>query len=191
MKRIAVLGSGNGSNAENIYRYFQGSKKISVVCFYTNNKAAYIVKRAEKIGIPCFFLTKELLSDADRAKALFKRLNVDYLVLAGFLIKIPRGIISLYPNKILNIHPSLLPKYGGKGMYGDNVHKAVLKNKEANSGITVHYVNNDYDKGEVVFQKSVSLKKHETKKSLKEKVHALELEFFPKIIEMIILKKCQ
>mgnify|MGYP001496689038 CR=1 FL=1 len=191
MKRIAVLGSGNGSNAENIYRYFQGSKKISVICFCTNNKEAYIATRAEKIGIPCFFVPKEFFSDTTRVKALFKRLKVDYLILAGFLIKIPRSIVSFYPNKIINIHPSLLPKYGGKGMYGDNVHKAVLKNKDTNSGITIHYVNNDYDRGEVVFQKSVSLEKQETKTSLKEKVHALELKFFPKIIEMIILKKCQ
>ena len=191
MKRIVILGSGNGSNAENIYNYFRGSKKISVVCFCTNNKQAYIARRAKKIGLPCFFVTKEDFSNVSSPNSLFKRLKFDYLVLAGFLIKVPRNIVSLYPNKIFNIHPSLLPKHGGRGMYGEYVHRAVIKNKETKSGITIHYVNNDYDKGKIIFQKSVSVKKGETAKELKEKIHKLELEFYPKIIESVILKKCQ
>ena len=189
--RIAVLGSGNGSNAENIYTFFKSSKYISVVCFVSNNKSSYITIRAKKIGLPCFILTKKTLSNISDLESFFYNLKVDWLILAGFLIKIPQNIVSLYPNKILNLHPSLLPKYGGKGMYGDNVHKAVLKNGEKESGITIHYVNSEYDKGKILFQESISITKDETAKSLKEKINALELKFYPRIIESVIIEKCQ
>ena len=181
MKRIAVLGSGNGSNAENIYRYFQGSKKISVICFCTNNKEAYIATRAEKIGIPCFFVPKEFFSDTTRVKALFKRLKVDYLILAGFLIKIPRSIVSFYPNKIINIHPSLLPKY--KGL---NTHERAIKNKDKFAGCSVHYVTEKLDSGKIIMQKKIKITNGDNSYSLAKKVLKQEHKIYPASIIKIL-----
>ena len=187
MKRIAVFGSGSGSNAENIYNYFSGSKDVSVAFFCTNNKNAFIVERAKKLNIPIIYTTKKKLIDGVELNKTLEHYNVDFIVLAGFLLKIPSKIITSYKKKILNIHPSLLPSYGGKGMYGDNVHRAVLENNETESGITIHFVNQNYDEGEIILQKKCVVSKKENIESLKKKIRFLEFKYLPKTIEKTIL----
>ena len=183
MKKLVIFGSGAGSNAVNICRYFKNSSDIEVVLICTNNKDAFIVDRAKKLNIPIVFTSKtDLLRFDDLAKTL-KNYAVDYIILAGFLLKIPSKMISSYPNKIINLHPSLLPKYGGKGMYGSNVHEAVLENKETETGITIHLVNQNYDEGKIIYQESFNLSPDENLESLTTKIHELEQSLFPKIIE--------
>tara|TARA_B100001250_G_C19814576_1_gene797608 strand:- start:917 stop:1483 length:567 start_codon:yes stop_codon:yes gene_type:complete len=188
MKRLAIFGSGTGSNAENICNYFAGSSRVKIVFICTNKKSAFIVTRAKKLNLPVVYTTKEGLSNFSSLHKSLQNYKVDYIILAGFLIKIPSKMIDFYPNKIINIHPSLLPKYGGKGMYGKNVHHAVLKNKDTQSGITIHFVNENYDDGEVILQKCCAVSITETAQSLEKKVHDLEFLFFPKTIEKIVLK---
>ena len=183
MKKLAIFGSGVGSNAENICVYFNNSSDIKVVMMCTNRKDAFIVERAEKLKIPMVFTSKTELENFDDLAKILARYKVDYIILAGFLLKIPSKMIEQYPNKIINIHPALLPKYGGKGMYGENIYKAVLENKETESGISVHFVNQNYDEGKIIFQKSFSLSPDENLESLTAKIHELEQSLFPKIIE--------
>jgi len=185
-KNIAIFASGNGSNAENIYRFFQKSSDINVVLICSNNKGAYVVKRAEKLQIPLFLFTKQGFENFFELKKVLEAKEVDFIILAGFLLKIPKKILEHYPDKIINIHPALLPKYGGKGMYGNVVHKAVLENKEVESGITIHFVNSEYDDGEIIFQAKCKVKKNDSVESLVKKVQKLERDFFPKIIEGVI-----
>jgi len=185
-KNIAIFASGNGSNAENIYRFFQKSSDISVVLICSNNKGAYVVKRAEKLQIPLFLFTKQGFENFFELKKVLEAKEVDFIILAGFLLKIPKKILEHYPDKIINIHPALLPKYGGKGMYGNVVHKAVLENKEVESGITIHFVNSEYDDGEIIFKAKCKVKKNDSVESLVKKVQKLERDFFPKIIEGVI-----
>ena len=187
MKKLAVFASGNGSNAENIYNYFMCSSEINVVVICTNNKNSYIVTRAKKLNIPVIYTTKEELDSFLKIKRELKEYAIDYIILAGFLLKIPSKMVISYSKKIINIHPSLLPKYGGKGMYGKNIYHTVIKNKEAESGITIHFVNQNYDEGEIILQKKILLSVEETAKSLEEKTRFLEFEYFPKTIEKIIL----
>lgn len=187
LKRIAVFGSGSGSNAENICNYFSRSKNVSVAFFCTNNKNAFIVKRAKKLNIPIVYTTKSTLTNGVELNKTLEHYNVDFIILAGFLLKIPSKIIGSYKNKILNLHPSLLPKYGGKGMYGDNVHRAVLENKEIESGITIHFVNQNYDEGEIILQKKCVISKRETVETLKNKIRFLEFKYLPKTIEKTVL----
>ncbi len=188
MKRLAIFGSGTGSNAENICRYFSGSSNIQVVFICTNKKSAFIVKRAEKLNIPVVYTTKEGLADFSELHKTLQNYKVDYIILAGFLIKLPSKMIRFYPNKIINIHPSLLPKYGGRGMYGKNVHRAVLKNNEKESGITIHFVNKNYDEGKIILQKYCAVSITDTVQSLEKRVRDLEFRFFPKTIEKIALQ---
>ena len=183
MKKLAIFGSGAGSNAENICVYFNNSSDIKVVMMCTNRKDAFIVERAKKLKIPMVFTSKTKLENFDNLAKILAKYKVDYIILAGFLLKIPSKMIEQYPNKIINIHPALLPKYGGKGMYGENIYKAVLENKETESGISVHFVNQNYDEGKIIFQKSFSLSPDENLESLTAKVHKLEQSLFPKIIE--------
>ena len=188
MKKIVIFGSGAGSNAVNICRYFKNSSDIEVVLICTNNKDAFIVSRAKKLNIPVVFTSKtDLLRFEGLAKTL-KNYAVDYIVLAGFLLKIPSKMISSYPNKIINLHPSLLPKYGGKGMYGSNVHEAVLENKETETGITIHLVNQNYDEGKIIKQYVCGVSKTENLSSLENKIHKLEFNNFPQTLEKYILK---
>ena len=183
MKRIAIFGSGAGSNAENICVYFNNSPDIKVVMMCTNRKGAFIVERAKKLKIPMVFTSKNELENFDGLAKILEKYKVDYIVLAGFLLKIPSKMIEQYPNKIINIHPALLPKYGGLGMYGENIYRAILENKETESGISVHFVNQNYDEGEIIFQESFSLSSRESLKSLAAKTAKLEHSLFPKIIE--------
>ena len=187
-KNIAIFSSGAGTNAENIYRYFKDSSTIDVVVVCTNKKNALFKSRAKKLGVPVVYFTNEDLirfSDLENKLTAF---NVNFIVLAGFLLKIPKKMIDKYSNKIINIHPSLLPKYGGKGMYGNYVHQEVIKNKERKSGISIHLVNEEYDKGEILLQKSCALTKTDSVESLRIKVQKLEHSWFPLVIENYILK---
>jgi phosphoribosylglycinamide formyltransferase-1 len=186
MVRIAVFASGSGTNAENIINYFESNKQIKVVYVLTNNKNAGVIERAERLKIYLKVFSKKELFSSEFAN--FLRQEVDFIVLAGFLLKIPTDMIRFFPNKIINIHPALLPKYGGKGMYGMYVHNAVVANKEKESGITIHYVNENYDEGAIIFQKSVSVLPTDTPDDVAAKIHILEQKYFPKIIEETIIK---
>tara|TARA_B100001057_G_scaffold200938_1_gene201715 strand:+ start:339 stop:911 length:573 start_codon:yes stop_codon:yes gene_type:complete len=187
MKRVVIFASGAGSNAENIINYFQGSKKVTIQKVFCNKKGAGVFNRCTRLGVPCewfsrdrFYHTNELLN------SLFK--ITDFIILAGFLWKIPGSIVDAFPKKIINIHPSLLPKYGGKGMYGMNVHKAVKENNEKETGITIHFVNNQYDSGAIIFQAKTQLKKSDSPEDIAKKIHTLEAKYFPEIIEKTIFK---
>tara|TARA_B100001564_G_C20352348_1_gene539541 strand:- start:40 stop:615 length:576 start_codon:yes stop_codon:yes gene_type:complete len=190
LKNIAIFGSGSGSNAENIYNYFSNSSHAKVVLIASNNSSAFILQRAKKLGVDnLIFSKKDLLNFSEINKNLLRK-NIDVVILAGFLLKIPKALIDFYKNRIINIHPSLLPKYGGKGMYGINVHEAVIRNNETYSGITIHLVNEFYDKGEILFQKKCALSVDETAESLSKKISSLEHKYFaPTILNFI--KKCQ
>ncbi|MBE50508.1 MAG: phosphoribosylglycinamide formyltransferase [Flavobacteriales bacterium] len=183
MQNIAIFASGNGTNAENICNHFFSSKKFRVVLVCSNNKRALVLKKAAKLQIETFLFTKHSLENSFVVEESLENLSVDIIVLAGFLLKIPSRLVSLYRNKIINLHPSLLPKYGGKGMYGINVHREVVKNGERESGITIHLVNEAYDSGKVVYQKTVPVSENETAESLLAKIQKLEYLYYPKIIE--------
>ena len=183
MQNIAIFSSGKGTNAENICNHFFSSKKFKVVVICSNNKKALVLKRAAKLKIETLLFTKNSLENSFLVEESLKKLAVDIIVLAGFLLKVPDSLVNLYKNKIINIHPSLLPKYGGKGMYGINVHREVVKNGEKESGITIHLVNEVYDNGKVVFQKNIPVSENETPEGLLEKIQKLEYLYYPKIIE--------
>lgn len=187
MKRIAILASGSGTNAENMINYFQNSDAISVVLVLSNKKDAKVLERASRLGIPNRSFDKIDFMATDEVLNLLKE-NADYVILAGFLWKISEKIIEAFPNKIINIHPALLPKYGGKGMYGMHVHNAVVENREKQTGITIHYVNENYDEGAIIFQKSFEVLQSDSPEDVAEKIHQLEYEYFPKVIEKAILE---
>jgi phosphoribosylglycinamide formyltransferase-1 len=188
MHKIAIFASGSGTNAENIIKYFQNSSKIEIVLVLSNNKNAFVLERAAKLGIESTVFDKATFTDTDDIVRLLKARGIDSIVLAGFLWLIPKNLITAYHNKIINIHPALLPKYGGKGMYGMHVHKSVISNKEKESGISIHYVNEKYDDGDIIFQAKCTVKENDTPEMLAEKIHALEYEHFPKVIEVWILQ---
>lgn len=183
--KIALFASGSGSNAENIVRYFSGNDKFHFPVVISNKTDAFVHERAAKLGIPSVTFSFAEFKSGDKIVELLKEYQVDYIVLAGFLLKIPTSILEAYPDKIINIHPALLPKHGGKGMYGHHVHEAVVKDGDAESGITIHYVNEHYDEGNVIFQAKCPVLPAETADDVANKVHALEYEFFPKIIDQI------
>jgi phosphoribosylglycinamide formyltransferase-1 len=185
MKKILIFASGSGTNAENVIKYFQENKNGVVVCVFTNNPNAKVIDRAKNYGVPSCIFTKEELIESKIIQKI-KNLEPDLIVLAGFLLKFPANIIAAYPNKIINIHPALLPNYGGKGMYGMHIHKAVVENKEEETGITIHYVNENYDEGTIIFQKSVALSAIDTPESVAIKIHTLEQTYFPEIIEKVL-----
>ncbi len=182
MKNIVIFASGSGTNAENIAKYFSENNSVKVSMILTNNNRAGVIERAKRMNIPCICFSKKDFFETDKILNLLKK-EADFVVLAGFLWKVPKNMIEAFPNKILNIHPALLPKYGGKGMYGMNVHNAVIKNKETESGITIHYVNENYDEGAIVFQAKVAVTSDDTAESVAMKIHELEYEHFPKIVE--------
>lgn len=185
MKNIAILASGNGSNAENIILHFKNSEKARVALIASNRKGAYVLERAQQHNILNFHFSKSDLEEG-RLKEQLEKEKIDLVVLAGFLLKIPAHLIDSFPDRIINIHPALLPKYGGKGMYGDFVHQAVKDNKELRTGITIHYANHHYDEGKVVFQKSVNISPDDSLEEIATKVHVLEYKYFPKVIESLL-----
>jgi len=181
--RIALFASGSGSNAENIVRYFSNSDKFVFPVIISNKADAFIHERAKSLQIPsCTFSREDFLS-GDRILDFLKEQKIDYLVLAGFLLKVPQTLLDAFPNKIINIHPALLPKFGGKGMYGMRVHEAVAESGETESGITVHYVNGNYDEGNIIFQAKCTVSPTDTPDMIAEKVHKLEYDFYPKVID--------
>jgi phosphoribosylglycinamide formyltransferase-1 len=185
MMKIVLFASGSGTNAENIIRHFKATKTASVEAVFTNKADAQVIQRAEKYQVPSQVFSK---NDLETGKVL-QEINIiqpDLIVLAGFLLKFPETIVSAYPDKIINIHPALLPKYGGKGMYGMHVHQAVVENKESKTGITIHYVNENYDEGNIIFQKEVAVLISDTPEVVAAKIHELEQDHFPAVIEKLI-----
>lgn len=187
MKRIVILASGSGSNAENIINYFKESPNVEVSAVLTNKHTAKVLERCDRLNMPGFYFNRAAFTNSDTVVQFLKGLEVDLIVLAGFLWKIPSNIIDAFPNKIINIHPALLPKYGGKGMYGEKVHQAVKDNLDPETGITIHYVNEHYDEGAIIFQAKTSISKEDDTATIAQKVHQLEYEHFPKVIEKLLL----
>jgi len=185
MKKIVLFASGNGSNAENIMAHFEKSGQGTVVGIFTNNSHAKVIERAKNYNVATYVFNKTELSD-DTVLNNLQELQPDLIVLAGFLLKFPVHIINEFPNKVINIHPALLPNYGGKGMYGMHVHNAILDNKEKETGITVHYVNEHFDEGEFIFQANVNIENCSSAEEIAQKIHELEMEHFPKVIEKLI-----
>jgi phosphoribosylglycinamide formyltransferase-1 len=187
MKRIAIFASGSGSNAQKIIEYFSASKEIVVDSLWSNNENAYALIRAEKLGIETFtFESDEFYRSNEILDRLYDH-RIDMIVLAGFLWLVPRNLTELFT--VINIHPALLPKYGGKGMYGANVHKTVLASKDKESGITIHQVNQDYDKGKIIFQATCPIMPKDTPEMLAARIHELEHQHYPRVIEEVLLSE--
>lgn len=185
MKRISIFVSGNGTNLQRIAEYFSNNQEVEIVNVVCNNPKAYSIERAKNLGIPLRMITKKEFNTPEFTKEM-QDLNLDLIVLAGFLLQIPESLVKAFPKKIINIHPALLPKYGGKGFYGEHVHEAVVAAKEPYSGITIHYVNELYDSGEIIFQAKIVLNDHETPDTVAAKIHVLEQANFPVIIEQVL-----
>ena len=184
--RIAILASGNGTNAENIIRYFQERRTAEVALVLTNRATAFVLQRAEKLGVPALCFSKEAWVDGQPVLDALRAHDVGFVVLAGFLLRVPANLIKAYPHRMVNIHPALLPKFGGKGMYGDHVHRAVLEAGEAESGITIHYVNEHYDEGAAIRQYRCPVMPGDTPETLAARVHQLEYEHYPRLVEELV-----
>jgi phosphoribosylglycinamide formyltransferase 1 len=182
---IALFASGSGTNVENIYNYFKNNSDIKISCVLCNKPDAYVLTRAKNLNIDFLLFNRSDFTNSDIILTYLEAKNVNFIVLAGFLWLIPDWLIDKFPDKIINIHPALLPKYGGKGMYGDKVHNAVFENKDTETGISIHYVNRNYDEGGIIFQEKVKIDAFDTPNSIASKVHALEYKYFPTIIEKI------
>jgi phosphoribosylglycinamide formyltransferase-1 len=189
MTRIAIFASGSGSNAENIVNYFNENDAVEISLILTNKANAFVLERAKKLSIESLVFNRKQFLETDEIPQFLAKNSIDLIILAGFLLKIPENLIKSFPNKIVNIHPALLPKYGGKGMYGDNVHKAVVEDKETESGITIHYVNENYDEGKIIFQAKCAVLATDTFEDVASKIHKLEYEHFPKAIDFLLKNK--
>lgn len=189
MKKIAIFASGSGSNAENIIQYFAQKPQFCVKSVFCNVPDAYVLERAKKYRIPSFVFNREEFRNPDKVFRQLQEQEIDFIVLAGFLWLMPSFITAAWPNKIVNIHPALLPAYGGKGMYGHHVHEAVIAAGEKESGITIHYVNDHYDQGAIIFQAKCPVLPTDTPDNLAARVHELEYRYFPQIIAETILKQ--
>lgn len=189
MKKLALFASGNGTNVQQISEYFANSNEIKVDCVVVNKKNIYVVERAKNLGIDCFYFNREDFYNSDKVLNLMTERAIDYIILAGFLWLVPENLLKHYDHKIINIHPALLPNYGGKGMYGHHVHKAVISAKEKQSGITIHYVNEKYDSGDIIFQTKCNIEPTDTPEDLARNIHILEKTHFPKVIEQVVLGK--
>lgn len=187
MTKLAIFVSGGGTNCENIIRYFQGNPEVQIPIVVSNKSDAYALVRATNLGVPTTVITRQQLNE-DRELVLNTVAECDYIILAGFLPKVPEYLINEFPNHIINIHPALLPKYGGKGMWGHHVHEAVKAAGETETGITIHYVNTELDAGEQIAQFATALSPDDTPDDIADKVHLLEMAHFPKVIEQVINK---
>lgn len=185
---IAVFASGSGTNAENIITHFKGNLKINVKLVLSNNPQAGALQRADKLGIETFIFSKNDFYSTSKVIDILAEKKIDFIVLAGFLWLVPKSLIAAYPKRIINIHPALLPNYGGKGMFGNSVHQAVIANRERESGITIHYVNDEYDKGAIIFQSRCPVSENDTAETLAKKIHELEYRYFPAVIEKLLLQ---
>jgi phosphoribosylglycinamide formyltransferase-1 len=189
MKNLVVFASGNGSNAENLIHYFKNHPYIKIHCIITNKETAGVVAKVKKLNTPVlYFPNSTFQSSPESILDYLRSEQIDGIVLAGFLLLFPALIIQAFPHKIINIHPALLPKYGGKGMYGNHVHNAVIAKQEKESGISVHYVNEKYDEGAILLQAKCSIEKTDKVEDLVKKINALELEYLPKAVEMVFSK---
>ncbi len=186
IQKIAIFASGSGSNAENITRYFNNSDRVFISLIVCDNPKAFVLERAKKLNIPTAVIKPQQLKEEGYMQSILNEYKIDFIVLAGFLKLIPTHLIKAYPDKIINIHPALLPKYGGKGMYGHHVHEAVVKAQEKETGITVHFVNEHYDEGQIIFQAKCQVDAKDTPDDVADKIHKLEMEHFPKVIERLI-----
>lgn len=188
MKKIAIFASGSGSNAENIANYFAGNGEVEISLIVCNKSDAYVLERAKKLGIPSVVVTGAEMKDADRVMGLLRNYGIDFVVLAGYLLRIPAYMVEAYPNAIVNIHPALIPLHCGKGMYGDRVHEDVIACGDKESGITIHYVNEQYDAGSIIFQATCPVEPGDDAHAVATKVHALEYAHFPRVIAETIAK---
>jgi phosphoribosylglycinamide formyltransferase 1 len=186
MIRIAVFASGSGSNAENIIRHFSDHPRIRVTCVCTNRPDAYVLERAKRLQVPIYVFNKQMFTETGEVLDYLRECQIDWIILAGFLWLVPASLIGAYPDRIINIHPALLPDYGGKGMYGEHVHRAVIANGERESGITIHLVNREYDRGATIFQARCAVEAGDTPESLAARIHDLEYRYFPEVIENIV-----
>jgi len=186
MNNIAIFASGSGSNAENIIKYFSNRSSARVSLVLSNRREAYVLKRAALLNVPSVFFDRKDFYDSGRVMDLLREHRIDFIVLAGFLWLVPPRILQAYSNRIVNIHPALLPGYGGKGMYGNRVHEAVIRSGDKLSGITIHYVNSNYDEGDIIFQASCPVMDGDTPSDLASRVHTLEYMHFPVVIEELV-----
>ena len=188
MKRIAIFASGSGTNAQKIIEHFRDIPDAEVSLVLTNNKHAYVLERAKTLGVPAYVFDRDMFYNTDQVAEILQRIGIDFIVLAGFLWLIPRNLLRNWPGRIVNIHPALLPKFGGKGMYGDRVHKAVIEAGEKETGISIHYVNENYDEGKIIFQEKFSILPGDTPESIAERIHILEHKHYPRVIEELLGK---
>ena len=186
MKRLLIFASGSGSNAQRIIEYFQNDDAVEVVLVLSNKPQAKVLERATHLKVSAFSFNRTAFYETDQVFNLVKQNNPDLIILAGFLWLMPQNLITAFAGKIINIHPALLPNYGGKGMYGSHVHEAVVAAGEKESGITIHHVTSEYDKGSIIFQAKTQLEEGETAESLAEKIHKLEYEHFPRVIAEVL-----
>lgn len=186
MKKIVLFASGSGSNVENIVKYFKNIASVEIIEVFCNNPNAYVIDRCKVLGVPCRVFSRMEFKDNLVILDELQAIKPDLIVLAGFLWLIPSAYIEAFPNQIINIHPALLPKYGGKGMYGERVHQAVVENKEKESGITIHYVNEHYDKGQIIKQVTCQVDLNDTADDVAAKVHELEYNHFPITIDELL-----
>lgn len=184
--KLVILASGGGTNAENLIRHFHRGNLARVTSVYTNNKRAGVISRATELGVLVRVISNALCNNGHLLLSVLQKEKPDFIILAGYLKKIPVEVVHAFPNRIINIHPALLPNYGGKGMYGSNVHEAVFKHGESETGITVHYVNEAYDEGQIILQKKVALHASDDPDSIAAKVHELEMKWFPEAIEAVL-----
>lgn len=189
MSKIAIFASGSGTNAENIINFFGSKADISVELVLCNKAGAGVIERAQRLGVRVEVFTSSEFKSSDKILNILKNSDIDYIVLAGFLLLVPTSIIKMYEGRVINIHPALLPSYGGKGMYGDRVHEAVIMDGVKQSGITIHHVTENYDEGANIFQATVEVLPTDTPQSLAEKIHQLEYRYFPEVIEKFILNR--
>ena len=186
MKRIVIFASGSGTNAENLIVFFHNRDNASVIQVLTNNPRAKVLDRCKKLNVSALSFNQTAFSKTDDVLNILKKANPDLIVLAGFLWKFPEHILAQFRNKVINIHPALLPKYGGKGMYGMHVHEAVVANKEKETGITIHYVNEHYDEGAIIFQAKCDVNSNDSADDVAEKIHKLEMEHFPNVVNSLL-----
>lgn len=187
--KIVIFASGTGTNAENIIKHFQNTEVAEVIAVFSNNRKAPVLKKAHDLGVKALHFDREAFYETSEVLNVLKDINPDLIVLAGFLWLFPNKILRKFPNKVINLHPALLPKYGGKGMFGDAVHTAVLNNKEIETGITIHFVNDKYDEGKTIFQATVPVEPGMTPVTLATKIHELEYRHFPLVIEDLLIKQ--
>jgi len=188
MKRIVIFASGSGSNAENLIKFFHNSDNASVIQVLSNNPHAKVLDRAKRLKVSALSFNRVAFSRSEDVLNILKASQPDLIVLAGFLWKFPEFILDAFPDKVINVHPALLPKYGGKGMYGMHVHEAVVANNETETGITIHYVNENYDEGAIIFQAKCNVAANDTAEDVAAKIHELEMEYFPKVVDELLKK---